>query len=64
MGTQQGNQCNLNTPGQESVLDPANGATGNNSYGDLAFRQVNLQGLLGAGTEPLQPFIRPHIGVH
>ncbi len=63
MGTQQGDQCNLNTPGQESVLDPDNGVTGNNSYGDLARRQVFLQGLLG-GAEPLLPFIRPHIGVH
>jgi hypothetical protein len=57
-------QCALNLPGQESVLDPANHSNGNHPYGDIALRQVHMQGLASLANELFLPFIRPHIGGH
>ena len=64
MGNQPGDQCELNTPGQELVQDPANASNGTHPYGDIVYRQGVLQTDLGQGNELFLPFLRPHVGVH
>jgi hypothetical protein len=64
MGFQPGDQCPINTPGQESVLDPANASNGNHSYGDLLARSMTMQGLASPVSRFFVPFMRQRIGVH
>jgi hypothetical protein len=64
MGNEPPDQCQINTPGQESVLDPANSQNGYHSYGDLLNRSIILQGLAAPVNEYFMPFMRPRIGVH
>lgn len=57
-------QCTLNQPGGESVKDLVDPSHPYNTYGDIALRLMNLQGLDAPVNEFFLPFMRPHIGVH
>lgn len=61
-GINPGQECELNTPGQELVPDPANSSNGSHAYGDIAFRETNLQTILSPANDLFLPFIRPRIG--
>ncbi len=57
-------QCTLNQPGGESVKDLVDPMHPYNTYGDIAMRLTNLQGLAAPANEFFLPFMRQPIGVH
>lgn len=64
-GNMPGDQCMLNTPGQEQVPDPVNfSLAGDMAFGDIANRVTIMQGQLSPVNEFFLPFMRPRIGVH